>query len=156
MCQIINLKVNFLFTSSDIRLISLISGVQISTKVLPLVKYYFFTLVRWEATGTLGGRSSSSGPAASRLVSAGPLLILPRARPQDSGRYVCRASNSVGAARMEATLVVTAPLAVRVQPPALTASLGHSAALRCTVSGHPVDVISWTKDGQVRPMGTPY
>lgn len=79
---------------------------------------------------------------------SGPLLVLARAR--ESGRYACVASNVAGSARMEASVVVTTPLAARVTPATLTAALGQPAAFTCTPSGSPVTHVYWTKDGQVK------
>lgn len=80
--------------------------------------------------------------------SSGPLLVLARAR--ESARYACIASNVAGSARMEASVVVTTPLAARVTPATLTAALGQPATFTCTPSGSPVTHVYWTKDGQVR------
>ncbi|XP_066996259.2 cell adhesion molecule Dscam2 [Anabrus simplex] len=96
---------------------------------------------RWE----LGGITIEDDE---QRYSSGGLLILPRARPSDSGRYVCVASNSAGSARLEITLLVSAPLSARVLPVLLTAALGEPAEFICTATGHPITSISWLKDGQ--------
>jgi Immunoglobulin I-set domain. len=81
------------------------------------------------------------------------LLVLPRARPHDSGRYLCIATNSAGSSRLEITLLVSSPLSARVSPALLTAALGQSARFSCTIAGHPVVSIFWFKDGQ--PLSGP-
>ncbi|PSN53675.1 Down syndrome cell adhesion molecule-like protein Dscam2 [Blattella germanica] len=81
------------------------------------------------------------------------LLVFPRARSHDSGRYLCIATNSAGSSRLEITLLVTSPLSARVSPALLTAALGQTARFSCTVAGHPVISIFWFKDGQ--PLSGP-
>ena len=65
----------------------------------------------------------------------GSLLVLPRPRATDSGRYVCVASNSVGSSRLEITLLVYAPLSAHLSPSVLTAALGQPAHFQCRPSG---------------------
>ncbi|KAE8752402.1 hypothetical protein FOCC_FOCC000874, partial [Frankliniella occidentalis] len=83
-----------------------------------------------------------------RYFLVGPLLVLPRVRAQDAGRYSCVASNVAGSARLDATLVVTTPLSARVSPAQVTAALGQAAVFTCSPAGSPVTHVYWTKDGQ--------
>ncbi|GLG97376.1 Protein sidekick [Gryllus bimaculatus] len=104
-------------------------------------------LRRWEVDGApLAGDE--------QRYAVGGLLVLPRARPAHSARYTCEASNAAGSARLELSLLVSAPLGARVQPPLLTAALGQPATFSCAAAGHPVAALHWLKDGQpVRPTG---
>ena len=97
---------------------------------------------RWEASGQPLVEDE-------HRYAAGPLLVLPRARPQDSGRYTCVASNVAGSARLDANLVVTTPLSARVTPSQVTAALGQPASFTCSPAGSPITQVYWTKDGQV-------
>ncbi|XP_046406478.1 Down syndrome cell adhesion molecule-like protein Dscam2 isoform X2 [Ischnura elegans] len=97
----------------------------------------------------LGGQSQLTPvPEDERRYPLGPLLVILRARPADSGRYLCSASNSGGGERLEVSLVVSAPLSARVNPARQAAAVGRSAEFACTASGHPVTTITWAKDGQ--------
>ncbi|KAG8228363.1 hypothetical protein J437_LFUL006814 [Ladona fulva] len=87
-------------------------------------------------------------PEDERRYPLGPLLVILRARPADSGRYLCSATNSGGGERVEVSLMVSAPLSARVSPARQAAAVGRAAEFTCTASGHPVNVITWAKDGQ--------
>ncbi|XP_049782628.1 Down syndrome cell adhesion molecule-like protein Dscam2 [Schistocerca cancellata] len=83
-----------------------------------------------------------------RYMSSSGALVLVRARPSHSGRYSCLARNAAGAARLDATVEVVAPLSVRVTPQLLLAGLNKPAQLSCQITGHPVRSVTWLKDGQ--------
>lgn len=68
-------------------------------------------------------------------AAGGSLLVLPRPRASDSGRYICVASNSVGSSRLEISLLVYSPLAAHISPSILTAALGQPAHFQCRPSG---------------------
>nr|CAD7441248.1 unnamed protein product [Timema bartmani] len=115
---------------------------------------------RWEFGG-------SPVPEDEQRYTSGGLLIIPRARPHDSGRYTCTASNPAGNSRLDVSLLVSWPLSARVSPALLTAgldsnsicyvyvtptnyqcALGQPAQLTCTTTGHPVTMVLWMKNGQ--------
>ncbi|XP_065334249.1 cell adhesion molecule Dscam2-like isoform X1 [Cloeon dipterum] len=77
------------------------------------------------------------------------LLVLQRARPADSGRYICVANNTGGSERVEFGLVVTAPLGAHVTPSHATVDLGRNAEFSCATLGHPVRSVVWAKDGNL-------
>jgi hypothetical protein len=77
----------------------------------------------------------------------GGLLVLHRARPADSGRYLCIANNTAGTERVEFTVLISAPLGAHVTPGHATVDLGRSAEFTCSAVGHPVTSVIWTKDG---------
>ncbi|XP_064472105.1 cell adhesion molecule Dscam1-like isoform X2 [Ornithodoros turicata] len=77
-------------------------------------------------------------------------LIIRKITSEDSGRYLCTVSNGVGEETAHITLQVHAPLEVKLIPDVLTAHVGSSATLNCSVTGRPVINVHWLKDG--RPL----
>ncbi|XP_042876868.1 titin-like isoform X4 [Penaeus japonicus] len=75
---------------------------------------------------------------------------------EDSAHFTCRAVNAAGMAETSATLTVKEAEAVEVMAPPLftkrlvdsTAEEGSSYQLEATVEGHPLPVVSWSKDGK--------
>ncbi|XP_069984239.1 titin isoform X5 [Penaeus vannamei] len=75
---------------------------------------------------------------------------------EDSALFTCKAVNAAGMAETSATLTVKEAEAVEVMaPPLFTKRLIDSAAeegssyqLEATVEGHPLPVVSWSKDGK--------
>ncbi|XP_037781353.1 LOW QUALITY PROTEIN: titin-like [Penaeus monodon] len=75
---------------------------------------------------------------------------------EDSALFTCKAVNAAGMAETSATLTVKESEAVEVMaPPLFTKRLVDSAAeegssyqLEATVEGHPLPVVSWSKDGK--------
>uniref|UniRef100_A0A8B9NDW2 Obscurin-like protein 1 n=1 Tax=Accipiter nisus TaxID=211598 RepID=A0A8B9NDW2_9AVES len=87
-------------------------------------------------------------------------LLVSRATPQDSGLYVCKAKNSVGATYAAATLKVEAgepqeeegcsggeAPAFLVAPSSTRVCRGEDVMFTCRVSGQPCPVLEWEKDG---------
>ena len=93
---------------------------------------------------------------AQRQLSASPTLF-PRhtvlsvvgATSSDSGRYVCRAYNSVNQYSIEHVLEVTAPLSARIVPPLQVTDAGRTAVFNCSVEGFPVLNVYWLKNGAI-------
>ncbi|NXS68886.1 OBSL1 protein, partial [Pandion haliaetus] len=87
-------------------------------------------------------------------------LLVSRATPQDSGLYICKAKNSVGATYAAATLKVEAgdpqeeegcsgseAPAFLVAPSSTRVCRGEDVMFTCRVSGQPCPVLEWEKDG---------
>ncbi|XP_076641618.1 cell adhesion molecule Dscam2 isoform X1 [Halictus rubicundus] len=75
-------------------------------------------------------------------------LIIQGVQENDTGSYMCTASNVEGNESMEVRLTVSAPLSVHVQPSIQTVDLGKAAHLTCSASGFPQAALYWLKDGQ--------
>ncbi|XP_076276315.1 cell adhesion molecule Dscam2 isoform X6 [Lasioglossum baleicum] len=75
-------------------------------------------------------------------------LIIQGVQDNDTGSYMCTASNVEGNESMEVRLTVSAPLSVHVQPSIQTVDLGKAAHLTCSASGFPQAALYWLKDGQ--------
>ena len=78
-------------------------------------------------------------------------LIIREARVNDSGKYLCMVSNSVGSESVETVLTVTAPLAATVEPAIQTTDFGRPATFTCHYQGSPVKNVTWMKDGKRIP-----
>lgn len=72
------------------------------------------------------------------LVQDGTLVISDVKR-NDSGTYVCVASNSEGSESLELQLTVTSPLSAHLHPVSQTAHLGKGANLECNILGESTD-----------------
>jgi len=68
-------------------------------------------------------------------------------RADDAGLYVCEAKNSAGSAKHGALLHIRGPPHVKPMPARRLVS-GRDEELRCRVSGHPINEITWQKDGE--------
>ncbi|XP_046582612.1 Down syndrome cell adhesion molecule homolog [Haliotis rubra] len=82
-----------------------------------------------------------------RIQQRGGNLKIINSTISDSGLYSCSASNSRGEAKENTKLVVTSSLSVHIVPQEQTVDAGKTAEFNCSVFGHPVDTISWYKNG---------
>ena len=65
------------------------------------------------------------------------------------GRYTCEAANAVGRAEASARVDVHGPPFIRkMEPRSLVAGGSDVTVINCPYSGHPVEKISWVKDGK--------
>ncbi|XP_035704480.1 Down syndrome cell adhesion molecule-like protein Dscam2 isoform X15 [Folsomia candida] len=87
-----------------------------------------------------------------RLKQLGGTLIIREAKVEDSGKYLCVVSNSVGEESVETVLTVTAPLAATVEPAVQTVDFGRPATFTCHYQGSPVKNITWMKNGKRLPQ----
>ncbi|XP_076675907.1 cell adhesion molecule Dscam2 isoform X2 [Andrena cerasifolii] len=96
-------------------------------------------------------RESVSGTAmifnSERIHARAGVLVLESARSEDAGRYVCHANNTAGSERVELEVSIISSLSIHLAPQQVTVDLGKDAEFQCSVTGQPVPVISWTKDG---------
>ncbi|KAF4532569.1 hypothetical protein B566_EDAN008493 [Ephemera danica] len=103
---------------------------------------------RWYSASEGGGSHlSHTLQDTEHRYAVGGLLVLHRARPADSGRYLCIANNTAGTERVEFSVLVNAPLGAHVTPAHATVDLGRSTEFTCSTVGHPVSSVVWTKDG---------
>ncbi|GIX66889.1 down syndrome cell adhesion molecule-like protein Dscam2 [Caerostris extrusa] len=82
-----------------------------------------------------------------RMAQLSGSLIIRQVSLEDGGKYVCLISNSAGEERTEMLLIVTAHLTAHIQPQQQTIDVGRPAKFNCSFAGHPVNGISWFKDG---------
>ncbi|KAK2587184.1 hypothetical protein KPH14_002930 [Odynerus spinipes] len=96
-------------------------------------------------------RESVSGTAmisnSERIHARAGVLILQAARPEDAGRYVCHANNTAGSERVELEVSIVSSISIHLTPQQVTVDLEKDAEFQCSVTGRPIPVISWAKDG---------
>ncbi|XP_072488817.1 hemicentin-2 isoform X3 [Notamacropus eugenii] len=85
-------------------------------------------------------------------------LYIPQPTAQDSGTYICTATNSLGISSQEIQLSVnTKPRITRNEsldsdrPVTITAMAGKELTLQCEAQGSPTPLVTWTKDSQQLP-----
>ncbi|KYO38969.1 hypothetical protein Y1Q_0022570 [Alligator mississippiensis] len=86
-----------------------------------------------------------------RILIDGTLIIF-RVKPEDSGKYTCIPSNSLGRSPSAfAYLTVQYPARVVNMPPIIYVPIGIHGYIRCPVEAEPpVTIVKWNKDG--RPL----
>ncbi|XP_022258137.1 Down syndrome cell adhesion molecule-like protein Dscam2, partial [Limulus polyphemus] len=67
-----------------------------------------------------------------------------------SGKYTCFANNTVGTDKAETELLVYEHLSAEVFPAVQKVTTGQSVIFNCSISGYPVQMITWMKD--MRPI----
>ncbi|XP_073909095.1 hemicentin-2 isoform X2 [Castor canadensis] len=87
-------------------------------------------------------------------------LYLAQAQADDSGHYVCTASNPAGATSRLYVLGVQVPPQVQPGPRVLKVLAGEALDLNCAATGDPEPQLSWSKNGMAlqggRPEGSVY
>ncbi|GFY40217.1 down syndrome cell adhesion molecule homolog [Trichonephila inaurata madagascariensis] len=81
-----------------------------------------------------------------RFVELGGTLIIRRAEPEDSGKYICYVNNSVADERVDTELLVSAPLRASISPKQVKAEEGESVIFNCSIKGHPIHSVTWVKN----------
>ncbi|XP_072429742.1 hemicentin-1 isoform X3 [Chiloscyllium punctatum] len=76
-------------------------------------------------------------------------LLIDTVSPHDNGEYVCVAVNEAGTSERKYQLKVHVPPEIRENetPANISVVMNQPFSLSCDVSGHPIPIISWYKDG---------
>uniref|UniRef100_T1K8A2 Down syndrome cell adhesion molecule n=1 Tax=Tetranychus urticae TaxID=32264 RepID=T1K8A2_TETUR len=96
------------------------------------------------------------------LLTGTGILIINNVSSSDSGRYICVANNSAGEDRIVFDLTVKQPLSVQLElfntisgdiiepglTPALSITLGSQLRLHCKITGYPIHLVTWFRDGK--------
>ncbi|XP_035236655.1 basement membrane-specific heparan sulfate proteoglycan core protein-like isoform X3 [Anguilla anguilla] len=78
-------------------------------------------------------------------------LILPGVGRQDSGQYICNATNSLGTSEVTVMLDVETPPYATTLPDDLAVRVGEVIRLQCLSHGTPPLRFEWTKEGNALP-----
>ncbi|XP_047735527.1 Down syndrome cell adhesion molecule-like protein Dscam2 [Hyalella azteca] len=89
-----------------------------------------------------------------RVMMRPGLLEIAPLHTSDEGEYRCVVNNTVGTAAITTYVKVTTPLVVQVSPEFVEVDAGEELELRCVVTGSPVDLLVWYKDGQLTRTGS--
>ncbi|XP_059503813.1 hemicentin-1 isoform X2 [Stegostoma tigrinum] len=94
------------------------------------------------------GRELTGSEPDVSILNDGTLLI-DTVSPHDNGEYVCIAVNEAGTSERKYQLKVHVPPQIREneKPTNISVVMNQPVSLFCDVSGHPVPIISWHKDG---------
>ncbi|XP_062822809.1 basement membrane-specific heparan sulfate proteoglycan core protein isoform X3 [Anolis carolinensis] len=80
-------------------------------------------------------------------------LVIPRAAQQDSGQYICNATNAAGSTEAFIVLDVETPPYATILPDAASVRSGDMVQLQCLAHGTPPLRYRWSKDGDRRLPG---
>ncbi|XP_076859373.1 hemicentin-1 isoform X2 [Brachyhypopomus gauderio] len=83
------------------------------------------------------------------VLPGGQMLQLPKVTQQDSGQYVCTATNSAGQDQKSILLSVYVPPTLLAHPGSevMTSQVGSSVTLRCEAQGVPEPEVTWYHNG---------
>ncbi|XP_073439014.1 hemicentin-1 [Dendrobates tinctorius] len=100
--------------------------------------------VEWKKNGLLFNTDINQNTY--RLLSSGSLIII-SPTVDDTGTYVCSASNDAGHDEIEVSLTVLVPPSIADEVTNIFVSKSSSAIIPCTVYGVPRPRVHWSKDG---------
>ncbi|XP_071806322.1 cell adhesion molecule DSCAM-like isoform X2 [Asterias amurensis] len=83
-----------------------------------------------------------------RLTLKGGNLLITAVLLEDDGIYECEATSDSGSATASRHLTVREPLAVYFYPQRRSVDVGAFANFNCTVSGYPIERVTWYKNAQ--------
>ncbi|KAG2469776.1 HMCN2 protein, partial [Polypterus senegalus] len=93
------------------------------------------------------------------IQNGGQTLRIPRVQMKDSGQFSCHFKNKVGEAERTFYIMVQEPPIISggSNSQDFTATVGHEVEFQCRVTGYPVPLIEWTKNGEpIPPQGSPH
>lgn len=117
-----------------------------STTLWCLVKGHPTPTVKWSKEADELTRTELS--EFYNLLEDGQGLQIISARPEDSGRYSCVASNSVGTKELEINLDVWGTPEVNISGPSV-ARVGDAVSFQCSARGNPEPTVQILRNGQV-------
>ncbi|XP_015193166.2 roundabout homolog 4 isoform X1 [Lepisosteus oculatus] len=104
--------------------------------------------VTWKKDGTLIDRMDE------RYSILNGRLVIPHAQKNDSGVYICVATNTVGVRESRAGRLTVLERPIFTQKPQdVTAMVGGSVQFTCRVQGDPMPAVHWSRDQGLLPYG---
>uniref|UniRef100_A0A3Q3WMI8 Neural cell adhesion molecule L1-like protein n=1 Tax=Mola mola TaxID=94237 RepID=A0A3Q3WMI8_MOLML len=86
-------------------------------------------------------------PIKAKRENHGKLLIVPRVEREDSGKYMCKAKNTLGEAVHYFTVIVEDPPEWVSEPESQLSMIGLDVSIKCSASGTPQPTITWRMNG---------
>ncbi|KAG8007385.1 Neural cell adhesion molecule L1-like protein, partial [Nibea albiflora] len=86
-------------------------------------------------------------PIKAKLENHGKLLIVPGVEQEDSGKYMCKAKNTLGEAVHYFTVTVEEPPEWVSEPESQLSMIGSDVSIKCSASGSPQPTITWKVNG---------
>ncbi|XP_072165764.1 cell adhesion molecule DSCAM-like [Diadema setosum] len=94
---------------------------------------------------TKDGQEVLLGEGTGRSLRGGNLL-LSNVQMESSGQYECRATNHLKSVSAQRTVTVRDPISVYFYPQKRSVDVGAFATFNCSVSGYPVEKVTWYKN----------
>uniref|UniRef100_A0A671YYQ2 Cell adhesion molecule L1-like b n=1 Tax=Sparus aurata TaxID=8175 RepID=A0A671YYQ2_SPAAU len=88
-------------------------------------------------------------PSKAKVENHGKLLIVPRVEQEDSGKYMCKAKNTLGEAVHYFPVTVEEPPEWVSEPESQLSMIGSNVLIKCSASGTPQPIITWRMNGLV-------
>lgn len=105
--------------------------------------------------------TKEGGVMPSQATEASGVLTITNVRPEDTGVYICTASDLTSAAQERVTLTVEGtgrptPPRVRIEPRYQTVKVGQSVEFHCIAEGFPQPILNWFggQNNQLNPQST--
>ena len=92
-------------------------------------------------------------PGANRIALVDGNLSIQNVAESDNGIYECRAVNEAGEKRYQTVLAVNSAPTISIGSQKVTSLINERIELECDVSGYPLPVVEWTKNGH--PLNEP-
>ncbi|XP_030275353.1 neural cell adhesion molecule L1-like protein isoform X5 [Sparus aurata] len=86
-------------------------------------------------------------PSKAKVENHGKLLIVPRVEQEDSGKYMCKAKNTLGEAVHYFPVTVEEPPEWVSEPESQLSMIGSNVLIKCSASGTPQPIITWRMNG---------
>ncbi|XP_071350586.1 neural cell adhesion molecule L1-like protein isoform X2 [Trachinotus anak] len=86
-------------------------------------------------------------PVKAKLENHGKLLIVPTVEQEDSGKYMCKAKNTLGEVVHYFTVTVEEPPEWVFEPESQLSMIGSEVLIKCSASGTPQPTITWRVNG---------
>ncbi|XP_055016468.1 neural cell adhesion molecule L1-like protein [Boleophthalmus pectinirostris] len=87
-------------------------------------------------------------PEKASVENHGKLLVVSQAEQEDSGKYMCKAKNTLGEVMHYFTVIVEEPPEWVFEPESQLSMVGSDVILKCSASGTPEPTVTWRVNGE--------